>query len=72
PGHSWQNVATSGMSIGHKGMIKAAQIICLTALEFLNNPELVKRAHEEFNNTFKEKKYKSPFPEGYELPVQWF
>ncbi|MFX0167647.1 MAG: amidohydrolase, partial [Candidatus Hodarchaeota archaeon] len=27
PGHSWQNVATSGMSIGHKGMINAAQII---------------------------------------------
>lgn len=33
-GHSWQNVVTSGMSIEHKGMIKAAHIICLTALEF--------------------------------------
>jgi len=68
PGHSWQNVVTSGMSIGHKGMIKAAQIICLTALEFLDNPELVKKAREEFNNTFKDKNYKSPFPEGYKLP----
>ncbi len=72
PGHSWQNVATSGMSIGHKGMIKAAQVICLTALEFLNNPELVKKAREEFNNTFKEKKYKSPFPEGYKIPFHRF
>ncbi|MFW9874547.1 MAG: M20 family metallopeptidase [Candidatus Thorarchaeota archaeon] len=68
PGHSWQNVATSGMSIGHKGMIKAAQIICLTALEFLKNPELVEKARDEFNNTFKDKSYKSPFPEGYKLP----
>jgi aminobenzoyl-glutamate utilization protein B len=71
PGHSWQNVATSGMSIGHKGMIKAAQIICLTALEFLNNLELVKKAREEFNNTFKENKYKTPFPEGYKIPGHW-
>ncbi|MHA2397724.1 MAG: amidohydrolase [Promethearchaeota archaeon] len=72
PGHSWQNVATSGMSIGHKGMIKAAQVICLTALEFLSNPELVEKARKEFDNTFKEKKYKSPFPKGYKIPFDRF
>jgi len=27
PGHSWQNTATSGMSIGHKGMLTAAKIL---------------------------------------------
>lgn len=69
PGHSWQNVVTSGMSIGHKGMINAAQVICLTALEFLNNPDLVNKAREEFTNKFKDKSYKSPFPEGYKLPL---
>jgi len=72
PGHSWQNVATSGMSIGYKGMIKAAQIICLTALEFMSKPELVEKAREEFNNTFKEKSYKSPFPEGHQPPFHRF
>ncbi len=72
PGHSWQNVATSGMSIGHKGMIKAAQIICLTALEFFSNPSLVEKAREEFVNTFKDKKYKSPFPEGQKPPFHRF
>ena len=72
PGHSWQNVATSGMSIGHKGMIKAAQIICLTALEFMCNPQLVEKAREEFNNTFKDKSYKSPFPEGHKPPFHRF
>ena len=72
PGHSWQNVATSGMGIGHKGMIKAAQIISLTALEFLNNPELVLKARAEFDKNFKEKKYKSSFPEGYRIPFHRF
>ena len=72
PGHSWQNVVTSGMSIGHKGMIKAAQIMCLTTLEFLNNPELVKKAREEFDNTFKDKSYTSPFPKDYKLSLKRF
>ncbi|MHA2281565.1 MAG: amidohydrolase [Promethearchaeota archaeon] len=72
PGHSWQNVATSGMGIGHKGMIKAAQIICLTALEFMNNPELVLKARTEFDKIFKEKQYKSPFTEGQQPPFHRF
>ncbi len=49
-------------------MIKAAQIICLTALEFLINPKLVEKARKEFKNTFKDKTYKSPFPEGRKPP----
>jgi aminobenzoyl-glutamate utilization protein B len=72
PGHSWQNVATSGMSIGHKGMIKAAQIICLTALEFMSNPQLIEKAREEFNDTFKDKSYNSSFPEGHKPPFHRF
>jgi aminobenzoyl-glutamate utilization protein B len=72
PGHSWQNVATSGMSIGHKGMIKAAQIICLTALEFMSNPQLIEKAREEFNDTFKDKSYNSAFPEGHKPPFHRF
>ncbi len=72
PGHSWQNVATSGMGIGHRGMIKAAQIICLSALEFLSNPELITNARNEFKNTFKDKVYESPFPEGHKPPFHRF
>lgn len=72
PGHSWQNVATSGMGIGHKGMIKAAQIICLTALEFMSNPELIEKARVEFKETFKDKSYKTPFPEGHKPPFHRF
>jgi len=37
PGHSWQNVATSGVGIGHKGCIYAAKIIALTSIEIISN-----------------------------------
>ncbi|MFX1356151.1 MAG: M20 family metallopeptidase [Promethearchaeota archaeon] len=68
PGHSWQNVATSGMSIGHKGMLNAAKILTIATLKFMNNLELIKKAKEEHEKVHKEKQYKSPFPEGLKPP----
>jgi aminobenzoyl-glutamate utilization protein B len=68
PGHSWQNVATSGMSIGHKGMLTAAKILAVATLKFMNNLELVEKAKEEHDKVHKEKTYKSPFPEGLKPP----
>ena len=69
PGHSWQNVATSGMSIGHKGMLAAAKILALASIEFMNNPELVKKAKLEHEKIHKDLPYKSPFPEGLKPPL---
>lgn len=68
PGHSWQNVATSGMSIGHKGMLMAAKVLALSAIEFMNNPELVEKARKEFDEQVKDKQYKTPFPKGLKPP----
>jgi len=68
PGHSWQNVATSGMSIGHKGMLMAAKVLALSAIEFMNNPELVEKARKEFDEQVKDKQYKTPLPEGLKPP----
>ena len=68
PGHSWQNVATSGMSIGHKGMIMAAKVLALTAIEFMNDPGLVEKARKEFEEMIKDNPYKTPFPEGLKPP----
>ncbi|MBD3194674.1 MAG: amidohydrolase [Candidatus Lokiarchaeota archaeon] len=68
PGHSWQNVATSGMSIGHKGMLTAAKILTLSALEFMKNPKLVDKAWKQFKKDRKESQYRSPFPEGLQPP----
>jgi len=68
PGHSWQNVATSGMSIGHKGMLTAGKVLTLSALEFMDNTDLLEKAWNEFNNVHKDNRYTSPFPEGLKPP----
>lgn len=48
PGHSWQNVACSGMSIGFKGMINAAKVMAMTGVDLFMNPALLVKAKEEF------------------------
>ncbi|GAH36400.1 unnamed protein product, partial [marine sediment metagenome] len=68
PGHSWQNAATSGMSIGHKGMMTAAKILAISALDFMKNPDLVEKAKKEHDSSHKDKPYKSPLPEGLKTP----
>lgn len=68
PGHSWQNAACAGMGIGHKGMLAAAKVLTLSAIEFMNKPELVEEAKQEFEEQHKDKKYKVPFPEGLKPP----
>lgn len=47
PGHSWQMVSQTGCSIGEKGMITAAKVLVLTALQLFEKPELLKGAWEE-------------------------
>ena len=47
-GHSWGVVATSGMSIGHKGMLHAAKIMALTAMDLYTDPQHIQRARAEF------------------------
>ena len=48
PGHSWQTVASSGSSIGVKGMLFAAQGMALAGLELLAKPALLQAARAEF------------------------
>ena len=46
--HGWQAVAAGGMSIGHKGMMLAAEVLAATARELYVNPKLVAAARAEF------------------------
>ncbi len=46
-GHSWQNVAAAGGSIGEKGMIVAAKTMALSAYDLFKNPVLVQQASKE-------------------------
>ncbi len=47
PAHSWQAVAAGGMSIGHKGMLLAAKVLAVTAVELLQDPARLHEAREE-------------------------
>ena len=48
PGHSWQNVSCDGTSIGKKAAVCAAKVIAASAVDLLEDPELLKQARTEF------------------------
>jgi len=63
-GHSWQVTAASGIGIGHKGMICAAKVIALTAMDLIENPDLLKEAYDEWAQATKDNPYRCAVPEG--------
>lgn len=48
PGHSWQNVAAGGTTIGTKGVLVAAKTFALTAIDLFTNPALLSPIRQEF------------------------
>jgi aminobenzoyl-glutamate utilization protein B len=47
PAHSWQAVAAGGMSIGHKGMLLATQVLAATGVDLISNPQTIVAARQE-------------------------
>jgi len=70
PGHSWQAVACSGMSIGHKSLVFAAKTIAGAAFDLMTKPELLKRAQDEFKERLRGKTYKCPIPDDVQPPLE--
>ncbi len=68
-GHSWQFVASSGMSIGHKGMFRATEVLALAGLRLIEDAELLDEAKKEFAEATADKPYESPLPEGMAPPL---
>ena len=64
PPHSWQTVASSGSSIGFKGMLFAAKALAATGLELMTKPDVLAAARVEFEQDKQGKPYISPIPEG--------
>lgn len=62
PGHSWQIVSQGSTGIAHEGMLLAAKVIALAALEIFKNPELVKEAKKELKEKLQGEQYKCPIP----------
>jgi aminobenzoyl-glutamate utilization protein B len=60
PGHSWQVAAFSGTSIGHKSLIFASKTIAASVIDLLENPEILKKAREDFATRLRGRVYKSP------------
>jgi aminobenzoyl-glutamate utilization protein B len=70
PGHSWQNVAAIGSSIGEKGILYAAKTLAATAIDLLEDPELVEAAKADWQERMKDKEYFSFIPEGQKPPAK--
>ena len=70
PGHSWQNVACIGSTIGEKGTIAAAKILAVSALDLFENPDVLTAAREDFQKRMESRKYTSLIPKGQKAPAK--
>ena len=63
PGHSWQIVSCDGTHIGHKAALQAGRVLAAGAVDLFENPDLLKKAREEFERRTKGG-FTCPIPEG--------
>jgi aminobenzoyl-glutamate utilization protein B len=70
PGHSWQNVAQSGMGIGHKSLIFAAKTISASVIDLMTKPELLKKTQDELKQRLAGRIYKPPIPQDLKPPLE--
>lgn len=68
PGHSWQVVACTGMSIGEKGMLVAAKTIAATAVDLYRTPAAIDKARADQKQMMTGLKYTTLIPEGQKAP----
>ncbi len=69
PGHSWQDVAESGVGLGHKSLIFAAKVMAATAIDLLTKEDVLKKAKEEHRKRIGNNKYRSPIPPDHKPPL---
>lgn len=69
PFHTWQVVAQGATSIGQKGMLYAAKVMALSAIEFMQSPVLIQQARNEFLSRRSKVDYISPIPDGAKPPL---
>ena len=69
PGHSWQNAAICGTSVGVKSAIFASKVMAGTVIDLLTGPELLEKAREDWRKRMKGLEYRSPLPPDLEPPL---
>ena len=69
PFHTWQLVAQGKTKAAHKGMVHAAKIMALTAIELFKNPALINSAKQEHLEKILETPYRCPIPPDINPPI---
>ncbi|MDH3532460.1 MAG: amidohydrolase [Gammaproteobacteria bacterium] len=64
PWHSWGVVASSGMSIGHRGMHYAAQVLGTTMIDLYQSPAAIDAINAEFREDTSGFAYRAYVPDG--------
>jgi aminobenzoyl-glutamate utilization protein B len=64
PWHAWPVVASSGMSLGHKGMIRAARTLAATMVDLYEQPELLAQVRSDFEKQTQGVKFRAYLPDG--------
>lgn len=62
PLHTWQVVAQGATSVAHKGMLHAGKVIAATAVEVMQNPQIMEQAKAELLERLDGETYVSPLP----------
>ncbi|MEH7390288.1 M20 family metallopeptidase [Bacillus sp. JJ1503] len=63
PFHTWQVVSQGAMPIGYKGMLQAGKVIACTAIDAIQNPEIIEKAKSEWKERLEGESYVSLIPE---------
>jgi aminobenzoyl-glutamate utilization protein B len=64
PWHAWPVVAAGGMSIGHKGLLRAAKTLAATMVDLLDDPAARAAVRAEFEEKTKGVVYTPYIPPG--------
>lgn len=64
PWHAWPVVATGGMSIGHKGLVRASKVLAATMVDLYERPAAIEEIRAEFKAKKGDVVYKAYVPDG--------
>ena len=70
PGHSWQLTAQVKMAAAHKGLVHVAKVMAGTALDAIQDAELVAQAKADHQAKLGRTPYVCPIPNDVEPPVR--
>jgi aminobenzoyl-glutamate utilization protein B len=67
--HEWHAAITPTSTIAHKGMVAGAKVLAGSILDLMTTPELLQKAHAEFEQTIKASPYFAVLPEDAKPPL---